>query len=173
MRQETGLPGLMLVHGHRSEDSRGAFRKVIDRESALGTVDEVALSHNARRGTLRGLHFQAEPHAQAKTVFVTAGSVLDVVVDVRADSPTFGQWRAFELSDETDLALHVPRGFAHGFQTTADHTVVAYLMAGAHAPEQARTLRWDDPDLAITWPLPVAEISENDARAASWEDLWG
>ena len=121
------------------------------------------MSFNTRRGTLRGLHYQAEPVAEDKLVRCTAGALYDVAVDLRPGSPTFRRWTAVELSAERRNALFIPKGCAHGFETLADATEVSYLMSASYHPELARGVRWDDPSLAIPWPIVPPIVSSRDA----------
>jgi dTDP-4-dehydrorhamnose 3,5-epimerase len=114
------------------------------------------------------LHFQAEPHGEAKLVRATRGAVFDVAVDVRPDSATFGAWVAFELSQDNRLALYIPSGCAHGMQTLVDHTEVFYQMSSPYQPGAGRGVRWDDPALGIAWPLAVSVMSKQDTQ---WPDL--
>jgi dTDP-4-dehydrorhamnose 3,5-epimerase len=175
--QPTALAGVYLLQGRRVTDERGSFRKVVswadsdlpdDVDTAVG---EIGISENPTAGTLRGLHFQAKPHAQTKTVWVTRGVIFDVVVDLRRDQPTFGSWESFTLSAENMSALYLPCGVAHGFQTQVEDTVVTYAMGGAFAPDTARTLLWNDPAMDIPWPLPVTRMSENDRNGTPWPQL--
>jgi dTDP-4-dehydrorhamnose 3,5-epimerase len=166
------LAGLQLVTLERHEDERGWFaRSWCAREFAEHGLEprlaQVSLSYNRRRGTLRGMHYQQPPHAEAKLVRCIRGAIWDVALDLRAHSPTRGQWQGFELSAENGDALFVPEGFAHGFQTLEPDTEVLYHISNFHAPEAAAGLRYDDPAFAIAWPLPVAVISPRDA---SWPD---
>jgi dTDP-4-dehydrorhamnose 3,5-epimerase len=120
------------------------------------------VSYNTHAGTLRGLHFQTSPHAQAKLVTCIRGRALDVIVDIRPDSPTCGQWTAVELSEDNARAIYVPKGFAHGFQTLVDDTLIYYLMDASYAPQSSGGYTYNDPAFGITWPLPVSQISKND-----------
>jgi len=163
----TPLAGAFVVEIERLEDDRGFFGRSFCQEEfrAHGLSPVVAqcnVSWNRRRGTLRGLHFQASPHAEAKLVRCTRGVIWDVIVDLREGSPTRLRWHALELNAENRLALYVPEGFAHGFQTLADDSEVLYQMSEAHHPNLARGVRWDDPALAIKWPLSVPILSERD-----------
>ena len=115
------------------------------------------------RGTLRGLHFQEPPHAEAKTVRCTAGAIFDVAVDLRPSSRTKHQWVGIELDAASRRSLFIPAGFAHGYITLTDATEVEYQMSAAFAPRASRGIRWDDETLAISWPIPVARISRRDA----------
>jgi dTDP-4-dehydrorhamnose 3,5-epimerase len=126
------------------------------------TPVQVSVSSNRRRGTLRGLHFQADPSPEAKVVTCTRGSAFDVAVDLRADSPTYGRWAAVELTHENGRAIYVPPGCAHGFQTLADDTEVLYLISAFYDPSLQRGLRWDDPALDIEWPENPTVLSERD-----------
>jgi dTDP-4-dehydrorhamnose 3,5-epimerase len=122
-------------------------------------------SFNARRGTLRGMHYQAEPHGESKLVRCVRGTIFDVAVDLRPDSPTCRNWHGIELSAENRLAFYIPAGLAHGFQTLTDDCEVLYQMGNPYVPESARGVRWDDPALAIEWPAVGGRrtISEKDA----------
>ena len=164
---ETALSGVLVVEGEPHADERGAFvRTYCRREFAQrGIAFEVVqsnLSANHRRGTLRGLHYQRAPHAEAKLVSCVAGAIYDVCVDLRAGSPTRGRWLATTLRAGEARALFVPEGFAHGFQTLTDDTVVAYQMGDYHAPAAAGGVRYDDPELAIDWPIADAIVSDRD-----------
>jgi len=154
---ETKLKGAFLVEPERFEDERGFFAlswsgAEFAARGLSARLVECNISFNRRRGTLRGMHYQLAPHAQAKLVRCTMGAVYDVIVDLRPDSPTFRQWVAAELSAENRLMLHVPEGFAHGFQTLEDGSEVFYQMSDVYAPESARGVRWDDPAFRIEWP---------------------
>jgi dTDP-4-dehydrorhamnose 3,5-epimerase len=155
--RELKLTGAFLIAPEPAVDARGFFARTWCRrefeEHGIG-CDWVqsSVSFNRRRGTLRGLHYQATPWAEAKLVRCTGGAIFDVIVDLRAASTTYGEWQAFELSAENRHALFVPEGFAHGFQTLTDDAEVSYQISRDHHPEAARGLRWDDPSLAIAWP---------------------
>lgn len=163
----TPLAGAFVVELVRMEDERGFFARSFCRDefSALGlnpTITQCNVSWNRRAGTLRGLHYQERPHEEAKLVRCTRGAVWDVVVDLRDGSPTRLRWHAVELSASNRLALYVPEGFAHGFQTLQDDTEVLYQMSESYRPDLARGVRWDDPTLGITWPVSDPVISERD-----------
>jgi dTDP-4-dehydrorhamnose 3,5-epimerase len=153
----TELPGVWLIEPQRREDERGFFARTwCQHEFADHGIQanwvQSNISFNKRRGTLRGLHYQAAPWEEAKLVRCTMGAVYDVVVDVRPRSPHYKKWFAVELTAANRLMLFIPAGFAHGFQTLADDTEVFYEMSQAYHPEAARGVRWDDPRLAIRWP---------------------
>jgi dTDP-4-dehydrorhamnose 3,5-epimerase len=163
----TPLAGAYLVELEPIEDERGFFARSFCQNEfrALGLDPVVAqcnVSFNRRRGTLRGLHYQAEPYAEAKLVRCTRGAIWDVIVDLRRSSPTARQWFAVELTAENRWSLYVPAGFAHGFQTLVDDTEVFYQMSEFYHPEAAYGIRWDDPALAIPWPIKDAVVSPRD-----------
>ncbi|MCA1817678.1 MAG: dTDP-4-dehydrorhamnose 3,5-epimerase [Acidobacteria bacterium] len=154
---ETKLRGAFVVEPERHEDERGflALSWSRDEFAARGLSPDLVqcnISFSAREGTLRGMHFQAAPHAQAKLVRCTAGAVFDCIIDLREGSETFARWFAVELTAENRLQLYVPEGFAHGFQTLADESEVFYQMSSVYVPESARGVRWDDPAFGINWP---------------------
>jgi dTDP-4-dehydrorhamnose 3,5-epimerase len=159
--------GAFIIEPEPASDKRGLFARLFDidafRAHGLPTeFRQASTSYNSHRSTLRGLHYQAAPHAEAKLVRCTAGAMFDVIVDAREGSPTFGQWRSFELTAHNRFTLFVPPGFAHGFETLADSTEVFYQMTVAHVGEAERGILWCDPDLAIAWPMPPAVISGRD-----------
>jgi dTDP-4-dehydrorhamnose 3,5-epimerase len=161
------LAGVYLVEPEPITDSRGFFARTWSTdefaEHGLETaVVQCNVSHNTRRGTIRGLHLQVEPFAEAKLVRCTAGAIWDVAVDVREGSPTRYRWLAVELTAEKRNALYIPAGFAHGLQTLTDGAEVFYQMFERYSPEHARGYRWDDPRLAIEWPLADPTISDRD-----------
>lgn len=173
--ERTDFAGLVLIHPGRREDERGHFSRVFDaalfeRQGLATAFVQWSTSHNRRAGTLRGLHFQKPPHAEAKLVRCTRGAVFDVAVDLRPQEASFGRWIGFVLSAANGLSLHIPAGFAHGFQTLEDESELAYAITPAFVPDAGAGLRWDDPALAIAWPRPVAVIS---AKDRAWPDLAG
>jgi len=156
MITETKLKGAFVVEPLRFDDARGFFARSWSLKDLPSwesvSVVESNVSYNKRSGTLRGMHYQCAPHAQAKIVRCTRGSVYDVIVDLRPDSPTFKEWVALELSAENHLTLCVPEGFAHGFQTLEDDTEIFYLVSDYYAPACQRGVRWDDSAFSIEWP---------------------
>jgi dTDP-4-dehydrorhamnose 3,5-epimerase len=165
----TQIPGAWIVELDPIRDLRGHFaRSFCQREFAArglhADIVQCNVSHNARMGTLRGLHYQVAPHAEAKLVRCTRGSLFDVVVDLRPESPTYRRWDGLVLGPDPDnrKMLYVPEGCAHGFQTLEDGTDALYLMFGEYSPEHARGVRWDDPALGIAWPLPSPILSDKD-----------
>jgi dTDP-4-dehydrorhamnose 3,5-epimerase len=163
----TALPGVWLVEFERLSDERGWFARLYDADffAAHGLCVEYpqqSEAANTRRGTIRGLHYQAAPHAETKLVRCVRGAVYDVVVDVRRESPSYGRWASFELGEDDSRALYIPDGFAHGYQTLRDRTDLHYLISVPYAPDAARGIAYDSPALAIPWPLPVTTISARD-----------
>lgn len=163
----TPLAGSFVVELARMEDERGFFARSFCREEFLAhglnpTIMQCNVSWNRLKGTLRGLHYQAAPHEEAKLVRCTRGAVFDVIVDLRLESPTRYRWHAVTLDAQNRLALYVPTGFAHGFQTLESDSELLYQMSEFYKPELARGLRWDDPRLAIAWPLPNPIVSDRD-----------
>lgn len=164
---DAGLAGACVVELERHEDERGFFARSWSQSefAAHGlnpSLVECDISFNHRKGSLRGMHYQAAPHAQAKVVRCTAGAIYDCIIDLRPDSPTFTRWVAVELSAENRRALYVPEGFAHGFQTLVDGAEVAYQMSAVYVADAERGVRWDDPAFGIAWPEPISAISERD-----------
>lgn len=171
---ETALPGAWVVEPEPVHDERGFFARTFDRDAfatrGLCTAfAQCSVSYNHRAGTLRGLHFQAAPHEEAKLVRCTAGAVFDVIVDLRPGSATRGRWAAVELSAENRRALYIPEGFAHGFQSLADGSELFYQISVPYRPESARGVRWDDPAFAIAWPEAERRIVS--ARDRSYPDF--
>jgi len=168
------LPGVLRIALSPHGDARGFFveRWRADAAAALGLPAFVQLNHSrSQRGALRGLHFQAPPHAQSKLVGVVRGAIFDVVVDLRRSSPTFGRWAGTVLDDEHHELLWVPAGFAHGFLVISDVADVLYQVDAGYAPAAEGGLPWDDPGLAIAWPLVPGEAPTLSARDASWPPL--
>jgi dTDP-4-dehydrorhamnose 3,5-epimerase len=167
------LDGVFVIELERRVDERGFFARsfCVDELARAGLHTDYPqgnVSFNTCRQTLRGMHYQAAPHGEVKIVGCTAGAIFDVVVDLRAGSPTRLGWCGVELSAASGAQLYIPAGFAHGFLTLADNTEVAYRMGARYVPDAARGLRWNDPRLAIAWPAQPAVISERDA---SYPDL--
>jgi dTDP-4-dehydrorhamnose 3,5-epimerase len=167
--QKTKLKDAYLIKPQVIGDSRGFFmesysKKEFEKEGIGCEFTQDNHSKSEKKGTLRGLHFQASPHTQAKLIRVAKGAIYDVIVDLRKDSETFGQWEGFELSAENKRMLFVPRGFAHGFVTLEDDTEVLYKADDFYAPETEGGIAWNDPDLKIDWPVEVSTISERDKK---------
>jgi dTDP-4-dehydrorhamnose 3,5-epimerase len=164
---ETRLQGALLVALIPFEDERGSFsRQFCRREFADRGLVSDFVQHSSSRskhvGTLRGMHFQRPPYTEAKLVSCRQGAIWDVIVDLRAGSPTYRQWQGFELTAENQLELYIPKGFAHGFQSLRDDTEVSYLISEYYVPSASDGIRYDDPAFPIDWPLSIAVISQKD-----------
>ncbi len=174
----TKLPGAFIIDLERHEDERGFFaRSWCQEEFAAHGLDgrlvQCNVSYNLKKGTLRGLHLQVAPYAEAKLVRCTRGRMYDVAVDLGQDSTTFRQWVAVELTAENRRMLYVPAGMAHGFQTLEDETEVFYQMSAFHHREAARGVRWDDAALGMKWPIVPPVLSQRDRAypdLATWLD---
>lgn len=172
--QETNLPGVFEIRMERFRDARGFFarswcQKEFENHGLNPEVVQCNVSFNTRKGTLRGMHYQEAPKGEAKLVRCTSGSVYDVVIDVRSDSPTFKRWIAATLTAQQRNMIYVPEGCAHGFLTLEDDTEVFYQMSEFYSPELARGVRWDDPAFQIVWPEKIEVISERDRTYADFE----
>lgn len=170
---ETPLAGVWIVEPTRLADERGHFARTFCAQAFAAhglnpVVDQCSVSWNARAGTLRGLHYQAEPAAEDKLVRVTRGAVHDVALDLRPASPTFGQWFGIDLDADSGRALYLPQGCAHGFLTLCDATELSYQISVPYRPELARGVRWDDPAFGIRWPHAPVVISERDRQYSDY-----
>ncbi|QTN31334.1 dTDP-4-dehydrorhamnose 3,5-epimerase family protein [Akkermansiaceae bacterium] len=164
---DTPLEGLRVLERRLLGDHRGSLQRLLCTDELAEIMGgrhilQVNLTHTAARGTVRGMHFQAEPHAEMKFVSCLRGEVIDVVVDVRPGSPTFHRWHAETLSPGNHKTLVIPEGFAHGFQTLTDDCEMLYFHTAAHHAPSERGLNPGDPALAIEWPLPISAISARD-----------
>ncbi|HEY2617231.1 MAG TPA: dTDP-4-dehydrorhamnose 3,5-epimerase [Acetobacteraceae bacterium] len=171
--EELKLAGAFVVAPERHRDARGWFARTFCRDefAAHGLIVDFAqcsASFNARRGTLRGLHFQRAPHAETKLVRCTRGAVQDVLLDLRPGSTTFRCWHAVELSEANGVAVYIPAGVAHGFQALTDGSEVFYQIAERHVPESSAGVRWDDPAFSIDWPIRSPILSQRDASYADF-----
>lgn len=174
MRFETTmLKDAWLIYIEPISDARGSFaRTFCAHEFAQHGLETNYPQHSVSKsrimGTLRGMHYQREPHGEAKLVRCIEGAIWDVIIDIRPDLPTYCHWQAFELSDVNNCQVYVPKGFAHGFQTLRDNVEVSYLISEFYLPEASLGIRYNDPTFAITWPLPIKQLSEKDLR---WADF--
>jgi dTDP-4-dehydrorhamnose 3,5-epimerase len=170
------IVGAFRIRPVQRRDERGFFARTFSENEFAGKglktdFVERSTSFNARRGTLRGLHFQADPHGETKTVRCTRGKVFDVLVDLRKNSPSFGRWHGEELEPETGTILYIPEGCAHGFQTLADNSEIFYEITPAYVAGSSRGVYFDDRDIAIDWPLKDAILSERDRQLPRLRDL--
>jgi dTDP-4-dehydrorhamnose 3,5-epimerase len=169
----TRLPGAFVIELERREDSRGFFARAFCQHEFADhglqpVIAQANIAYNKRKGTLRGMHFQYPPAPETKLVRATRGAILDIIVGLRPESPTYLQHVSVELSADNHRALYVPERFAHGYQVLADETETSYQVGEFYAPETEGGLLYNDPRLGLEWPLPVAEISPKDA---AWKRL--
>ena len=167
---ETALPGVVIIEPQVFGDARGWFMESWSAKKMEDVGIHVAFvqdnhSFSAQKGTLRGLHYQLNPMAQAKLLRASRGAIFDVAVDIRRGSPTYAQWVGVELSAENYRQLFIPRGFAHGFITLTDNVEVQYKADNLYAPDCDGNIRWDDPAIGVAWPLTPTVLSEKDAAA--------
>ena len=170
---ETALAGAFLVDLERREDERGYFARAFSQDEFRDrgmqpVIVQANVAFNRLRGTVRGMHFQFPPAVESKYVRVTRGAILDVIVDLRPESPTYLQHISAELSAETGRGIYIPGRFAHGYQALADDTETTYMVGAFYAPEHEGGLPFDDPRFGIEWPLPVTEMSSKDR---SWAPM--
>ena len=174
---ETSIPGAYLIDLEKRGDDRGFFaRAFCEREFAsrqlISRFVQVNSSLSVHKGTLRGMHYQLAPKAETKLVRCIRGSLYDLILDLRAGSPSFGQSFGAELSAENRRMMYVPKGFAHGFITLEDNTEAFYFVDEFYAPEQERGLRWNDPAFHLSWPIAPVVLSEKDAGHPDFDPTW-
>ncbi len=168
---ETELQGAFIIDLNRLEDGRGFFARAFcqnefEAHGLKPFIAQANLAYNHKKGTLRGMHFQIPPAAETKLVRCTRGAIIDIIVDLRPESATYMKHVSVELTEDNHRALYVPERFAHGYQVLADATETSYQVGEFYSPNNERALRYDDPELGLTWPLPVAVISDKDRDAA-------
>ncbi|MDG1693893.1 MAG: dTDP-4-dehydrorhamnose 3,5-epimerase [Porticoccaceae bacterium] len=173
--KETEIQGLYLVDLQQISDDRGFFARAFCKEefAEIGLESEVLqanMSFSKNAGTLRGMHYQKNPYQETKLIRCIRGSIYDVVIDLRKDSPSYGDWYGVELNDKNRTALMVPKDFAHGFITLQDDTEVMYLVSQSYVPGAEMGIRWNDPRFAISWPVEPTVISSKDAELVNFND---
>src|SRR5436190_18180647 len=166
---QTDLSGVFIIEPELIRDERGFFAcawiaSEFEQHGLNPSLRQSNIAFNARRGTVRGMHFQQEPHPETKLTRCTRGAIYDVAIDLRYDSPTRYQWVAATLTADNHQMLYVPEGFAHGYQTLTDDAEIFYQVSEYYHPESAAGVRWDDPAFDIPWPLPVSVITDRDAN---------
>ena len=166
---ETRLKDAFLIQIEKREDERGYFgrtycRNEFAKQNITFEVAQSNLSFNKKRGTLRGMHMQMAPNNEAKLVQCVSGSIYDVIIDMRKDSPAYGKWTGAELSDENGMMMYIPKGFAHGFITLADDTRMLYQMSQYYTPGAEKAFRWNDPFFQIEWPIQPQVMSDKDKK---------
>ena len=169
--EPTPLDGAYLIHLERREDERGFFARAFCAkefgEHGLETdYVQANLSHNTNAGIVRGMHYQKAPHQEVKLVRCVSGEIFDAIIDLREDSPTYRKWFGAKLSAENGALMHVPRGFAHGYQALTDGAMVHYMVSAYYAPDAEGGVHHADPAIGIEWPMPVSETSPKDAAIA-------
>ncbi len=169
----TEVSGAWLIEPELISDERGSFGRTwcaheFEKRGLNPRQVQCNISTNRLRGTVRGMHFQREPHAEAKLVRCTRGAIFDVIIDLRSGSPTYCRWAGQELTADNHRMFYIPEGFAHGFQTLTDDAEVFYQMSREFVPGVSCGVRWDDPAIRVCWPLPISVISERDR---TWPEL--
>jgi dTDP-4-dehydrorhamnose 3,5-epimerase len=173
---ETHLPGAFIIDPERREDNRGYFARAFcqhefEAHGLKPVIAQANVAYNRVAGTLRGMHFQFPPAAETKVVKCVRGAIVDIIVDLRPESPTYLQHVAVELNEDNGRALYVPERFAHGYQTLVDGTETSYFVGEFYTPEAEGGLSPTDPGLGLSWPAPVSEISEKDAKWAPLDEV--
>jgi dTDP-4-dehydrorhamnose 3,5-epimerase len=171
---ESPLAGAYRIQIEKRCDERGFFarsfcQEEFEEKKLISRFTQVSISFNIRRGTVRGMHFASEPHAETKIVRCTSGVIYDVIVDLRMESPTYLQTYGVELSADNRDALYIPIGFAHGFQTLREDSEVLYQIDKIYVAAAARGIRWNDPALTMNWPEPISTISQRDLDFPDWK----
>ncbi len=170
----TALDGVWIIEPELISDERGFFGRTwccreFEKRGLNPRLAQCNVSINHRRGTVRGMHFQREPHGEAKLVRVTRGAIFDVAVDVRPDSVTCGRWIGVDLTSENHRAIYIPEGCAHGFQTLENDTEIFYQMSREFVSGSSAGVRWNDPRICIDWPLPISVIAAKDESWPEWQ----
>lgn len=171
---DTPIQGLRIIEPDKFDDNRGYYLKSFEKKALRDQgidFDIVQISHsfNQLKGTIRGVHFQVEPFAQAKLVFCGKGKVFDVALDLRKESKTYGEWYGVELTEENKQILYIPKGFAHGFQTLEDNSELIYFISEVYSKDHESGVKWNDPTFAINWSLEPTVISDKDNKWPAFE----
>jgi len=172
---KTQLKDAVLIDLEKIEDHRGFFARSWDvnifKENGLNPkIVQCNISYTKKKGTIRGMHYQKDPYAEAKLIRCTKGKICDTIIDLRKTSETYKKWESFELSSSNFKMLYVPEGFAHGFQSLEDDTEILYQVSQFYSPECEKAIRWNDPNFNINWPIKVTEISEKDNSIANFSE---
>lgn len=173
--KELDLKGVFIIEPEKKEDHRGFFARTFCSEEFRkhGLRDQFAqcnVSYSKKTGTLRGMHYQTAPYREAKLIRCTYGAIYDVMIDLRAESPTYKKWTGIKVTATHRQMLYVPEGFAHGFETLADHTEIFYQVSTPYSPQAERGIRWNDPAFGIQWPILVSVISKKDEQHPLFSD---
>jgi len=169
------IHGVYTIHEEAYTDERGYFSRIyceeeLDKHKLNIQLKQSNLSHNLQTGTIRGLHYQDQPHQETKFIRCISGAIYDVVIDLRRDSPTYLSKQGFELSPSTTQSIYIPKGCAHGYQTLTKDTSILYLVDENYHPESESGIRWDDPHFSIAWPLEPSIISKKDRAIPDWQE---
>jgi len=172
---ETKLKDAYIIEIEPISDDRGFFarswcQQEFSNRGLNPNLVQCNISFNLKKGTLRGMHYQANPHEEAKLVRCIRGAIYDVIIDIRPDSSTFKDWLSVDLNADNRKMLYIPEGFAHGFQTLDDNSEVFYQMSNFYHPESARGIRWNDPEFQLEWQIESKIISERDLSYKFWQD---
>lgn len=175
--EKSVVPGVLVITVPAFSDHRGVFEPgwdlaMFESLEVSFRPESSAHSYNLQAGTIRAFHYQAAPFAQSKLVSCVSGKIWDVAVDLRPESPTFRQWSAVDLSEGSGRFHFIPAGCAHGFLTLSNSSTVSYLIEGIYRPEAARSLRWNDPEIGVPWPVEVPILSEKDRKAPYLNELY-
>lgn len=171
---ETELDGVLIVQLNPAEDERGFYKRLWGKENFenLGlesNLDNIGISYNKKRGTVRGMHYQNEPFAETKIVQCIRGKIFDVILDIRRNSKTFGRWISIELNCANHQAVYIPKGMAHGFQTLENDSELLYLISSKYNKNSAKGVRWNDKKFGIEFPIEISAINERDANYTDFE----
>jgi len=171
---DTNLEGLKVIEPDKFDDNRGYFLKSFEKKAfaeqgIIIDITQTNHSFNKLKGTLRGMHLQVEPFAEAKLILCEKGKIFDVAIDLRKSSATYGKWFGLDLSEDNKKILFIPKGFAHGFQTLVDNTEVLYFMSGEYSKEHEAGVRWNDPAFSMSWPLEPTVIADKDRNWPAFE----
>lgn len=174
IEQHADLEGILLVRKEVFSDGRGFFSEIFKESEICKLIGmrfgQANFSLTKKIGTIRGLHFQKHPNEQGKLITVTSGRIFDVAVDIRKGSSTFGKWTSFIIDSSQELAVFLPGGFAHGFQVLEEDTQVLYFCTSEYSPSSEGSIRWDDPEIGIEWPIGDPDTSEKDSIAPFLND---
>lgn len=171
---KTKLEDVLIVQMKPAEDKRGFYKRIWGKDDfenigLESNLDNIGISYNKKRGTVRGMHYQAKPFEEAKVVQCIRGKIFDVILDIRKTSKTFGQWISIELNSADHQALYIPKGLAHGFQTLEDDSELLYLISSKYDKDSAKGIRWNDKKFSIEFPLEINAINERDANYPDFE----
>ena len=171
---ETKLSGAYIIEIEKIEDERGFFARTFDKNEFLerglnADFIQSSVSHNNKKGTIRGMHYQSKPYEEVKIVRCTKGKIFDVIIDLRSDSKNFKKWCSFELTEHNYKMLYIPKGFAHGFQTLEDNTEITYQISEIYHPKSSKGIKWNDRVFDIQWPLEISCMSKRDLDYTPFE----